>query len=77
MAEPPRTIVERNVASRAGRVGQGTYTLDPLPTGGTRITFEYRWIKAPLLDRLTAPFVRAYLRRNNATAMRRLALELQ
>jgi uncharacterized protein YndB with AHSA1/START domain len=76
-AEPPRTIVERNVASRAGRVGQGTYTLDPLPTGGTRITFEYRWIKAPLLDRLTAPFVRAYLRRNNATAMRRLALELQ
>ena len=72
-AERPVRIVERNVAAKAGRVGQGTYTLRPAPDGGTHVEFEYRWLVAPLLDRLAAPFVRSYLRRNNATAMRRLA----
>ena len=74
--EAPTRIVERNTARKAGRVGQGTYTLEPLPGGGTRITFEFRWIVAPLVDRLSAPLVRAFLRRNNATAMRRLAEQL-
>ena len=72
-AEAPTRIVERNTAAKAGRTGQGTYTLEPLPDGGTRITFEYRWIVAPMIDRLTAPLARAYIRRNNTTAMRRLA----
>ena len=75
-AEAPTRIVERNVAQKAGRTGQGTYTLTALPDGGTRIEFEYRWIVAPTIDRLTAPLTRAYLRRNNAIAMRRLADEL-
>lgn len=74
--EAPTRIVERNTARKAGRVGQGTYTLEPLPGGGTRITFEFRWVVAPLVDRLTAPLVRAFIRRNNATAMRRLAEQL-
>ena len=74
--EPPARIVERNTALKAGRVGQGTYTLQPLPTGGTRITFEYRWVRAPLADRLTAPLARAFIRRNNKLAMRRLAEQL-
>src|SRR3954463_4937806 len=78
VADPhaPERIVERNPAEKAGRVGQGTYELEPLPSGGTRITFEYRWIHAPVLDRLTAPLPRAYLRRTNETAMRRLAEHL-
>ncbi len=71
--DAPTRIVERNTARKAGRVGQGTYTLDPLPGGGTRITFEFRWIVAPLADRIASPLVRAFIRRNNATAMRRLA----
>lgn len=75
-AEAPRRIVERNTAAKAGRTGQGTYTLEELPSGGTRITFEYRWIVAPRMDRLTAPLARAYIRRNNAIAMRRLAERL-
>lgn len=75
-SEAPIKIVELNVASKAKRTGQGTYTLSPLPSGGTRITFEYRWIVAPLLDRLSKPMARAYIRRNNATAMRRLAGQL-
>jgi uncharacterized protein YndB with AHSA1/START domain len=75
-AEAPSRIVERNVAAKAGRTGQGTYLLEPRPDGGTRITFEYRWIVTPLVDRLTSPLARAYIRRNNQTAMQRLAAQL-
>jgi hypothetical protein len=75
-AESPRRIVERNVAAKAGRTAQGTYTLDALPGGGTRITFEYRWIVTPLADRLTAPLSRAFIRRVNLKAMQRLAGQL-
>lgn len=71
--EAPRRIVERNVATRAGRTGEGTYTLEPLTDGGTRISFEYRWIVTPVIDRVTAPLARAYIRRNNVMAMQRLA----
>jgi hypothetical protein len=75
-AEAPTRIVERNVAAKAGRTAEGTYMLEPSPSGGTRITFEYRWIVAPLADRLSAPLARAYIRRANETAMRRLAEQL-
>ena len=75
-AEAPTRIVERNHAQKAGRLGEGTYTLAALPDGGTRVTFEYRWIRAPLMDRLAAPVTRAYLKRNNALAMRRLKEQL-
>jgi len=75
-AQAPERIVERNVAAKAGRTAEGTYTLHELPGGGTRITFEYRWIVAPLADRLTAPLARAFIRRANETAMRRLAEQL-
>jgi hypothetical protein len=75
-AEAPARIVERNVAAKAGRTAQGTYTLEALPGGGTRIAFEYRWIVTPLADRLTAPLARAYIRRANARAMQRLAEQL-
>ncbi len=75
-AEAPTKIVEINVAAKAKRTGQGTYTLAPLPSGGTRIAFEYQWIVAPRFDRLTKPIARAYIRRNNTTAMRRLAGQL-
>ena len=76
VAEAPERIVEHNVARKAGRTGQGTYTLEPLPSGGTRITFEYRWIVTPVADKVTAPLARAYIRRTNETAMRRLKEQL-
>jgi uncharacterized protein YndB with AHSA1/START domain len=75
-AEPPTRIVERNIAAKAGRTAQGTYTLERIASGGTRITFEYRWIVTPLVDRLTAPLARTFIRRTNETAMRRLAEQL-
>ncbi|WP_371540587.1 hypothetical protein [Streptomyces sp. NBC_00466] len=45
-------------------------------TGGTHISFTYRWVHAPLAERLLAPAVRTMMRRANRTAMRRLATEL-
>jgi polyketide cyclase/dehydrase/lipid transport protein len=75
-AEHPAKIVERNVGARGRRHANGTYTLDVLPGGGTRIEFEYSWQRAPRSERLTAPLVRAFLRRANERAMTRLAEQL-
>ena len=75
-AVAPARIVERNTAAKAGRVGQGTYTLSERPGGGTHVEFEYRWLVTPLIDRLSAPVARAFIRRNNTIAMRRLAEQL-
>jgi uncharacterized protein YndB with AHSA1/START domain len=74
--QAPERIVERNVARKAGRTGEGTYVLTERPAGGTHVEFTYRWLVAPLADRLTAPLARAFIRRTNATAMRRLAEQL-
>ncbi|WP_095757994.1 SRPBCC family protein [Streptomyces xinghaiensis] len=75
-AEPPRRIVERNVSAAGRRVAHGTYTIEPLPAGGSRVSFTYGWVRAPLADRLASPVVRAAMRRANRTVMRRLAAEL-
>ncbi|HVQ57640.1 MAG TPA: SRPBCC family protein [Solirubrobacterales bacterium] len=73
-AQAPERTVERNIAG--GRVAQGTYKLDALPNGGTRISFEYRWIETPFAERLTAPLVRSVVRRAVAESLRRLAGQL-
>ncbi|MCL7366662.1 MULTISPECIES: SRPBCC family protein [Streptomyces] len=75
-ADAPRRIVERNVSAGGRRLAHGTYVLEPLRAGGTRVSFTYAWVRAPLPDRLLAPVVRATMRRGNRTAMRRLAAEL-
>jgi carbon monoxide dehydrogenase subunit G len=75
-AEPPKMIVEQNTSAGGRRVATGTYFLDELPGGHTRVAFEYAWQSAPLSDRLAAPVVRAILRRGNQRAMQRLAEQL-
>ncbi|MBQ0876785.1 MULTISPECIES: SRPBCC family protein [unclassified Streptomyces] len=75
-ADAPRRIVERNVSAGGRRLAHGTYTVEPLPAGGARVSFTYAWERAPLADRLLAPVVRATMRRANRTVMRRLAAEL-
>src|SRR5436305_11220812 len=71
--ERPTTIVERNVSARGRRIATGTYTLEQLASGSTRIAFEYAWKQAPLSDRAAGPLVRAILRRANKRALARLA----
>jgi carbon monoxide dehydrogenase subunit G len=72
----PSLIVERNVGAKGKRVATGTYNLEALPGGGTRIAFTYAWQQAPLAERLFAPMVRRVLRRVNERAMARLAEQL-
>ncbi|MET7290118.1 SRPBCC family protein [Streptomyces sp. NPDC005573] len=75
-ADPPRRIVERNVSAAGRRLAHGTYTIEPLGTGGSHVSFTYAWVRTPLADRLLAAVVRATIRRANRTVMRRLADEL-
>jgi hypothetical protein len=75
-AERPKTIVEQNVSAGGKRIGTGTYTLDELPAGHTRIAFEYAWRRPLVSDRVAAPVIRAILRRGNQRAMERLAEQL-
>jgi hypothetical protein len=72
----PTTIVEQNGGAGGRRIATGAYTLEQLPTGDTRIVFEYAWKRAPLSERATAPLVRAILTRANKRAMARLAEQL-
>ncbi|MER6569836.1 SRPBCC family protein [Streptomyces sp. NPDC001093] len=75
-AEAPGRIVERNVSAGGRRLAHGAYTIEPLRSGGSHITFTYAWARAPLADRLLAPIVRVTMRRANHTVMQRLATEL-
>ena len=72
-AERPHRIVEESVSAGGKRRTRGAYELDELPDGGTRITFELAWIEAPRNERMTAPLMRAFMRRTNGRSMRRLA----
>ena len=72
-AERPRTTVEESVGAKGRRRTRGTYILEPLPGGGTRVTFELAWLEAPRSERLLAPITRSVVRRANAKALRRLA----
>ena len=71
-AEPPRRIVEESLSAGGRRRTRGTYTLDELPEGGTHIAFELTWLEAPKNERMVAPLMRAFMRRANGRAMRRL-----
>jgi len=43
---------------------------------GTRISFEFAWLQAPLMERLAAPLTRALVKRGNQRALHRLAERL-
>jgi hypothetical protein len=75
-AERPARNMERSIGA-SGRVATGTYTLDELPGGGTRITFENAWERVPRTEAMAAPLVRAIARRANERSLRRLAEHLK
>ncbi len=74
-AEPGR-IVEEGVGAHGRRRTRGTYRLAQLPDGQTGVSFELAWIEASRLERLVPQLTRAFVRRPNAKAMRRLAKQL-
>jgi hypothetical protein len=74
-SEPAR-IVEEGVGAHGKRRTRGTYLLEGLPEGGTRVSFELAWLEASRLERLAPPLTRAFVRRANGKALRRLAKQL-
>jgi uncharacterized protein YndB with AHSA1/START domain len=75
-AEAPRLIAERGVSSGGKRRTRGTYRLAEAPDGGTRIEFELLFEEVPRSERLAPFLTRAFARRVNAKALRRLAKQL-
>lgn len=74
--EEPSRIVEEGVGLKGKRRTRGTYRLRGLPGGGTKIFFELEWLESAKAERLIPPMTRAFIRRPNAKAMRRLARQL-
>lgn len=72
-AEAPKLIVEEGVGLKGKRRTRGTYRLEQLPDGGTEVSFELAWLEAARAERLIPPMTRAFLRRPNGKALRRLA----
>ena len=73
-ADANRRLVEETIGGSGGkRRTRGTYLLEPLPAGGTRISFELEFLEMPRGERLMGPLQRAYVRRVNGKGMKRLA----
>jgi hypothetical protein len=75
-AEEPSRIVEEAVGAGGKRRTRGTYTLEELPDGKTKVSFEFAWLEASRPERLCPPLTRAFIRRPNGKAMRRMAKRL-
>ena len=73
---PPTTSVEETVGAGGRRRTRGTYILEEAPAGGTRISFRFEWLRAPLAERVAAPVTRSVLRRGNQWSLERLAQRL-
>jgi len=76
-AERPRRIVEDGVGAGGKRHTRGAYELRGLPDGGTDISFELQWLEASRAERLAPPLTRAFVRRSNRKALRRLTKLLE
>jgi Polyketide cyclase / dehydrase and lipid transport len=72
----PNRLVEEGVGAGGKRHTSGTYLLEELPGGGTKISFELAWLEASRLERLGPPLARSFVRRVNGKAMRRLTKQL-
>lgn len=75
-SERPERIVEEGVGLKGKRRTRGTYALEQLPDGGTKVSFELAWIEAARAERLIPSMTRAFIKRPNGKAMRRLAKQL-
>lgn len=75
-AEPPVRIVEEGIGNGGKRHTRGTYRLEELPDGKTKVSFELEWLETARAERLIPPMTRAFMHRVNTKSMRRLAKQL-
>ncbi|HET9120752.1 MAG TPA: SRPBCC family protein [Solirubrobacterales bacterium] len=72
-----RRIVEEGTGGTRGRRRtRGTYLLEDLPGGGTRIEFTLEFLSLPTGEKLMGPLQRAYLKRVNGKSLKRLSERL-
>jgi hypothetical protein len=76
-SERPSRTVEEGVSAHGKRETRGTYTLEELSEGRTRVSFEMEWLKAPRTERLAPAVTRAFLRRALGKGLKRLAKEVE
>ncbi len=76
-AQSPSLLVEHGVGAKGKRETRGTYRLGERADGGTDISFELEMLQAPRSERLLPPMTRAFVRRTNSKAMRRLKKQLE
>ena len=76
-SEAPLRTVEESVSSNGKRRTRGTYSLEPGPDGGTRVSFELAWLAVPRSERIAPPLSRAFLKRALGKAMRQLRKQLE
>jgi len=72
-ADPPNGTVEESVSAGGRRRTRGTYILEDLAGGGTRVSFRFEWLQMPLSERIAAPLTRAIVRRGNRRSLARMA----
>jgi hypothetical protein len=76
-SERPVRTVERAVSAHGKRHTRGTYTLAERPGGGTEVSFEMAWDRAPRTERAVPPLTRLFLRRALGKGLRRLARQME
>jgi hypothetical protein len=69
----PERIVEDGESAHGKRQTRHTYRFVELKGGGTRIEYEYEWLKTPRTERIAPIVSRAFMARANGKAMKRLA----
>jgi len=74
--ERPSRIVEKGISAKGKRHTRGTYLIEELAEGGTKVSYELAWLEAPRIERAGPFFARSFMRRANNKAMRRLAKQL-
>ena len=73
----PEHSVEEGVSAHGKRRTRGTYRLEELSAGSTRVSFELEWLEVPRSERLLPALSRIFLRRGRGKSMGRLAKQLE
>lgn len=77
VSSTPDRIVEEGRSGRGGRRhSRGIYELEPR-NGGTLVSFTNEIEPAGFGDRLAAPLIRSYLRKQNGRALQRLKEQME
>jgi Polyketide cyclase / dehydrase and lipid transport len=76
-ATAPERIVEEVESAHGKRQTRSTYRFAEAGTGGTRIDFEFEWLKVPRSERMAPPFAHAFMKRAQGKSLKKLAAELE